>query len=267
MNPAEAAAVERWSPDPSLLRRVGTPLVVWTCRLLIQRLNHLETFNVEAFQQAHALDRPLLTFSNHTSLFDDPWLVATFAPTSWDDNRWCATDALNFFSHPLTARFFSFGRGVPIVRGAGLNQPGFDFLIERLRGGDWVHIFPEGGRSRNPEHLRTPLKTGLGYLVKQTRPLLLPFHHTGMERILPIGARFPRFGERVRLAFGELHDSDEGLADQSAAAITQWAQDRLLELEQDARGDSFAGRPAPRSVLRAPDEDPSAPELEQPVVK
>lgn len=265
MNPAEAAAVDRWSPEPTLVRRLGTPLVVWTCRFLIERLNQLEMFNVEAFREAHASNRPLLTFSNHTSLFDDPWLVATFAPTSWHDNRWCATDALNFFSHPLTASFFSFGRGVPIVRGAGLDQPGFDFLIERLNQGDWVHIFPEGGRSRDPEHLRTPLKTGIGHLVRNSRPLLLPFHHTGMHRILPIGARWPRTGQQVRLAFGEVFDSDAGLADESPAVITQWAQDRLLELEQDARGDSLAGRPSPVPVERPRDGTPI--EEHAPVVK
>lgn len=231
MNAAEAAAVARFSPEPSLAKRLGTPLVVHACRALVARLNHLETFDEHHFHRARALDRPLLTFSNHVSLFDDPWLVATFAPTTWDDNRWCATDALNFFSNPITARFFSFGRGVPIVRGAGLDQPGFDFLAARLNDGDWVHIFPEGGRSRDPGNLRTPLKAGIGHLVARTRPLLLPFHHTGMGDILPIGARLPRVGKRVRLRFGEVHDSDSGLADGSPAEITAWAEARLLELE------------------------------------
>lgn len=235
MNPAEAAAVARFTPEPSLKKRLGTPVVVTACRVLLGGLNRVETRGVEVFREAHASGRPLLTFSNHVSLFDDPWLVATFAPFSWDDNRWCATDALNFFSTPGMARFFSFGRGVPIVRGAGLDQPGFDFLTDRLEEGAWVHIFPEGGRSRDPRNLRTPLKQGIGHLVERTRPLLLPFHHTGMEDVLPIGARFPKVGQTVRLAFGQVLDSDDGLADQGPEAITQWAEDRLLELEAASR--------------------------------
>lgn len=225
------AALARWRPEPSLKKHLGTPVVVTACRVLVQVFNRLDTVNLEAFQAAQATGRPLLTFSNHTSLFDDPWLVSTFSSRRWSKTRWCATDALNFFDNPVSARFFSFGRGVPIVRGAGVDQVGMQFLEERLRKGDWVHIFPEGGRSRTPGHLALPLKTGMAHLVKATRPLLLPFHHRGMEEILPIGAVVPRVGRHVKLTFGDVYDSDEGLASESVEAITEWATERLLELQ------------------------------------
>lgn len=228
--PAVRAALARFRPQRSIRRRMLAPVVVELCKILIQRLNHLESHNVEAFERAHALDRPLLTFSNHTSLFDDPWLVATFSGRNWDQARWCAIDALNFFSNPLSARFFSAGKGVPIVRGAGIEQPGMSFLEERLREGEWVNIFPEGTRSRDPRNL-AQLKTGMATLIKRTRPVLLPFHHTGMEKVLPIGTRWPRFGNQIRLKFGESVDSDDGLADQSEEAITAWAEAQLLALQ------------------------------------
>ena len=214
-----------------------TPVVVGLCRLIVEGLNDLEMVNREAFDAARASGRPLLTFSNHVSLFDDPWLVASFAGWQWGSARWCATDALNFFSNPVSARFFSFGRGVPIVRGAGLDQPGMTFLMERLRSvGEWVHIFPEGGRSRDPQHLRVPLKSGIGHLAARTRPLLLPFHHTGMERVLPIGSRVPRVGHPIRLVFGEAVDAATTLAHLGPDSITAWAQDQLLTLEASAYG-------------------------------
>ncbi len=225
-----------------------TPVIVGLCRFLIEGLNRLETVNREAFDAARQTGRPLLTFSNHVSLFDDPWLVGTFSPLRWADNRWCATDALNFFSNPVSARFFSFGRGVPIVRGAGLDQPGMRFLADRLRTpGEWVHIFPEGGRSRTPGELRTPLKTGIGHLVAQTHPLLLPFHHTGMEGVLPIGARVPRGGNRIRLVFGEPVDAATQLQDASPDAITAWAEEQLLALQ----GAEAPGRSEPSEAARS----------------
>lgn len=231
-SPRVQAALGRFRPGPSLRRHLATPVVVAACRVLMEGLNHLEIHNREAFDEARASGRPLLTFSNHVSLFDDPWLVATFSGMRWSRARWCATDALNFFDNRITARFFSFGKGVPIVRGVGLDQPGMHFLRDRLREGEWVHIFPEGGRSRTPRELRVPLKTGMAHLIKDTRPLLLPFHHRGMERVLPIGATMPRFGNELGLRFGTARDSDAGLADDSVEAITAWAQEQLLDLQE-----------------------------------
>jgi monolysocardiolipin acyltransferase len=234
-DPRVRAALARFRPDPSWKRHVATPFVVLACRILVQGLNRLEMSGRERFEHALALDRPLLTFSNHTSLFDDPWLVATFSSWRWSRARWCATDALNFFDDPLTARFFSFGKGVPIVRGAGLDQPGMHFLVDRLRRGDWVHIFPEGGRSRTPGELALPLKSGLAHLVRDTRPVLLPFHHRGMADILPIGSHIPRVGKRVELVFGEALDTAEGLADEPPDTITAWATRQLVALQAEGR--------------------------------
>lgn len=236
MTPEEAAAVGRFRPEPTLRRRLGAPIFIGLCRVLIEGLNHLDMEGREHFDAARATGRPLLTLSNHVSLFDDPWLVASFMGHNWKQARWCATDALNFFDTPLKARFFGFGKGVPIVRGAGLDQPGMDFLRERLRAGDWVHVFPEGGRSREPEHLRTPLKTGFAHLIKATRPLVVLFHHKGMEKVLPIGAKLPHIRQHLSVRFSEVTDSADGLADLSIEEITAWAERELLALEAAHRG-------------------------------
>ena len=197
----------------------------------IMGLNRVVLHGAERFEQARRSERGLLTFSNHVSLFDDPLLTACFSRARFRDVRWIAADALNFFGDPLRAALFNTGRAVPIVRGVGVEQPGMRFLTQRLRAGDWVHVFPEGGRTRDPQaDLRRPFKQGMAHLIHSAHPLLLPFRHRGMHDVLPIGARLPRTGRPVDVRFGAITDSRETLAAQDVEAITRWAEDTLSAL-------------------------------------
>lgn len=230
--PEEQAALGRFDPTPNWWRRVIVVGVVLSSRWLTTAGNHVDWSGQERFHEARARGRGLLTFSNHTCLFDDPWLTACLTPPRWEDVRWIAADALNFFGTPAKAALFNAGRCVPVVRGAGRDQPGMHFLAERLDAGDWVHIFPEGGRSREVDSvLQTPLKAGLAQMIQATSPLVLPFFHLGMHEVLPIGARVPRLGRRIRVAFGHVTDAAEGLASRPIEEITGWAEDALRTLQ------------------------------------
>lgn len=237
--PAARAAVERFDPEHTLFRDFATLVVASGSRFIMQGLNQVQIEGRENYTRARELQRGgrgLLTFSNHVGLFDDPWLLACFAAPRWRDLRWISADALNFFGSPLKAAISSMGKAVPIVRGAGIDQPGMRFLSERLEAGDWVHVFPEGGRSREPDAtLRLPLKDGLATLVERTHPVLLPFHHRGMHRVLPIGARLPRAGHTVSVRFAEPLEGVQELADTGTEAIMDWATRALVQLEARAR--------------------------------
>jgi len=233
--PAEAAAVRRFDPTPRRHYQLASVAVSGASRLLMQGMNRVDVNGQASFDAARAAQGPgrgLLTFSNHVGLFDDPWLLACFAGSEWTGLRWVTADALNFFDRPWKAAVSNAGKAVPIVRGAGLDQFGMHFLADRLREGEWVHVFPEGGRTRHPEgRLRSPLKPGIAHLVRAARPVLLPFHHQGMHEVLPIGARLPRVGRTVTLRFGHGRASDDGLADQDEAQIMAWVEEQLLGLE------------------------------------
>jgi len=45
--------------------------------------------------------------------------------------------------------------------------------------------------------------------VVQSRPLVLPFYHSGMQHVLPVGAVRPRRGHTIRLLFGDVADFSE----------------------------------------------------------
>jgi monolysocardiolipin acyltransferase len=184
-------------------------------------MNALEIEGMERFERLRrdrGRDRGLLTYSNHVSLFDDPILVSNFSLPRYEEIRWTATDAINFFGSRPKAWLFTAGKGVPIVRGAGINQTGFHFLRERLAEGAWVQIFPEGGRTRDPQALmRGSFKAGIGRLMAEARPLVLPWYHYGMHEVLPVGAKLPRRGHPVRVVFGEALDCDDAYVRSIAA--------------------------------------------------
>jgi len=215
----EQAAVARWKPGRRWYHPLVAALVIRTSKFVMTRMNTLEIEGMERFEQLRQdRGRGLLTYSNHVSLFDDPILVSNFSLPRYEEIRWTATDAINFFGSRPMAWLFTVGKGVPIVRGAGINQLGFHFLRDRLAEGEWVQIFPEGGRTRNPQALMAEsFKSGIGRLMAEARPLVLPWYHYGMHEVLPVGAKLPRRGHTVRVVFGEPLDCDDAYVRQKAA--------------------------------------------------
>lgn len=221
MDIRERAAVARWKPGRRWYHPLMAVLVIRLSRFIMNTLNTLAIEGIERFDfLRERKERGLLTFSNHVCLFDDPLIVSNFGLPQYDDIRWIGADALNFFSSPLKSWVFTAGKSVPIVRGSGLNQPGLRFLADRLREGRWVHIFPEGTRTRDRHALMAPsFKPGIGRLMAEACPVALPFYHYGMHDVLPVGAKLPRRGRTVRVVFGDALDCSETYIREVASQI------------------------------------------------
>lgn len=207
----ERAALARWNPRARWYHPLIGRAVIATSRFIMTRMNTLSIEGRERFEAVMERGgRGLLTYSNHVSLFDDPLLIANLVRGPYSKVRWVGADAINFFGNGFKAWLFTAGRSVPIMRGAGLNQPGMHFLTERLKAGEWVHLSPEGGRTREPDaRMRDSFKAGIGMLVAEAKPIVLPFYHYGMHEVLPVGAVRPRSGHRVRMVFGNAIDCNE----------------------------------------------------------
>ncbi|KAK7284377.1 hypothetical protein RJT34_19122 [Clitoria ternatea] len=231
-----------------MMRVVTLPIIGNVCHVFMHGLNRVQVYGLEKLHSA-LLDRPkgkpLLTVSNHVASLDDPLVIASIlSPRVLLDTRnlrWTlATDGC--FKNRVTSAFFRSVKVLPVSRGAGIYQEGMDMALSKLNHGGWVHIFPEGSRSRDGGKTMGSSKRGVGRLVLDgdSMPLVVPFVHAGMQEVMPIGANFPRIGKIVTVLIGDpinfddIFDMDKGpdvhrrrLYDAVASRIG----DRLRELK------------------------------------
>lgn len=72
----------------------------------------------------------------------------------------------------------------------------------------------------------TPCRRGVGWLVASCEqpPLVLPFVHSGMEKVIPKGAALPQLGQEVRVLVGEPVAVDDLLTE---AREKDWPEQQL----------------------------------------
>lgn len=195
-----------------MLQALAVPVIGNACHVFMHGLNRVQVYGAEKLHKAllhRPENKPLVTVSNHVAAIDDPFVIASLLPPSVlldaRNLRWtlCASDRC--FRNPVTSAFFRCVKVLPVSRGDGVYQKGMDMAISKLNSGGWVHIFPEGSRSRDGGKTMGSSKRGTGRLIldADNTPLVVPFVHSGMQDIMPIGAKFPRIGKTVTVIIGD----------------------------------------------------------------
>ncbi|CAI9102122.1 OLC1v1000341C1 [Oldenlandia corymbosa var. corymbosa] len=204
-----------------VLQAVAVPVLGNVSYVFMHGLNRVQIYGAEKLQQAvlhRPRDKSLVTVSNHVASVDDPLVISSLLPPSvlLDANklRWtlCATDRC--FRNSFTSAFFKHVKVLPVSRGNGIYQKGMDIAISKLNRGEWVHIFPEGSRSRDGGKTIAKVKRGVGRMIldADNAPIVLPFVHSGMEEVMPVGAKLPRVGKTVTVLVGDPINFDDLLA-------------------------------------------------------
>lgn len=175
-------------------------------------------------------DPNTLLLSNHQSMIDS-WLVgiAAYYPQSWWKPHlvpWNPAAEENFFDSRLLALLSDLWRAIPIKEGRR-DIKALYRMTRALRDGVMI-LFPEGTRSRDGSI--GDGRAGAGLVTLGTHPTVVPVTIDGMNRVLPVGSRFPRFGKEVYVYFGEPVDYSD-LVDQPRSKETaQELVDRVLEV-------------------------------------
>lgn len=148
---------------------------------------------------------PYILASNHLTLLDDLFIgPLIFFPKIIQGYQYVpyhVPEERNFYKKKFIAWFMKQVKSVPLVRGQGLHQKGMNRLIEVVKAGGIVHIYPEGTRTRNGDI--GDAKPGIGRIVREANVPVIPMYHQGLEKVLPIGSGIPRIAKEIRISIGE----------------------------------------------------------------
>lgn len=175
-------------------------------------------------------DPNTLLLSNHQSMIDS-WLVgiAAYYPQSWWKPHlvpWNPAAEENFFDSRLLALLSDLWRAIPIKEGRR-DIKALYRMTRALRDGVMI-LFPEGTRTRDGSIGEG--RAGAGLVTLGTHPTVVPVTIDGMNRVLPVGRRFPRFGEEVYVYFGEPVDYSDLVDRPRSKETAQELVDRVLEV-------------------------------------
>lgn len=214
--PAVQSASRAWT---RVMQGVGFSLAFGAAAagsiLLFRMLNRTKVHGLRNIPSEHL---NVLYCLNHNSILDNfAFEVATYIPKVLFRPKYLPislADRKNFFGDPDSRRFkdrvlrllgrhfFQHLKAHPVDRkSSDLAQ--VDQWIELLKE-NIVIVFPEGTRTRTGEI--GPGKPGVGKMIYDARPTVIPVHMTGTGEVLGVGRRIPDVFRTIEVFIGEPMD-------------------------------------------------------------
>jgi 1-acyl-sn-glycerol-3-phosphate acyltransferase len=121
---------------------------------------------------------PALLIANHQS-FLDPMVIGAASP-----RHLCFLARKTLFRNPIFGHLLSSLNTVPVDQ-EGVAKEGLKTILDELKQGSAVLVFPEGQRSWNGD--LQPLKPGIQLLIRRTKAPIIPIGVAGANIALPRG--------------------------------------------------------------------------------
>lgn len=170
-----------------------------------------------------------LLLGNHQSMIDSfPIGYAAFFPYDMVKPYlipWNPAAEENFFRNRFFAWLFHQFKCIP-VRPGRRDVKALHRSARALRGGTMI-LFPEGTRSRDGSIGRG--RPGAGFLALETGAAVVPVTIDGMDRVLPVGSRLPRIGQRISVYFGHPIEVGDLAGRPPTRQVAQQLVDRAME--------------------------------------
>jgi 1-acyl-sn-glycerol-3-phosphate acyltransferase len=138
----------------------------------------------------------VLLVANHQSMLDIPFIATSIGRRI----TFVARDSLR--TNPVLAFVIHACDGLTVRRGEA-DRAALEAMVERLRAGECVAIFPEGTRSK--DGTVAPFQRGALMVAKRAKVPVVPLGLAGTGAAWPAGRALPRAG-RLALVAGEALD-------------------------------------------------------------
>ncbi len=170
------------------MRRLLSPFILFLTRFFFP-------FRVYGLNNVPA-NGPVLLVSNHPSYLDPVLLIGVLEMYAGRKIHFMAWDKL--FRLPLVGALCRIYEAFPV----SLKRPtpsSLETMLEKLRKGGIVGIFPEGGRSQSA--FMGKWKPGALSIAASVDPLILPVTVLGMDRAWPAAKLLPRLFQPITILF------------------------------------------------------------------
>lgn len=168
--------------------------------------------------------------SNHASFIDGQALQVVLYPRPF----WYPSKA-EFYGSRWKALLYSLvtaGKSFPVRRGER-DAEAIGFMDTLLRSGESVLLFPEGTRSADGR--LGPGKVGVGRIIHETRPVVVPAYLHGFWDLWPRHRPWPRTGRALSIRFGPPVPLDDLLSRPGDRETWQACADRVMAAIADLR--------------------------------
>ena len=222
---------------------------------------HFATYNlmqVYGLENVHALshERPILLVANHRSFFD-MYTVSTvlFRNTKWRKQLFFPVRGRFFYQGPLGLfvnlvmgwwsmypPFFASGEN-PLLEKRAFDKYSFALLTSLCRegAGNVIGFHPEGTRNKSSDpYSFLPAQPGVGKLIKDAAPQVIPVFITGLGNDLPkqVMGNWTG-GKKIRIHFGPRLDLSIYLAKKDHVRtykqISEFVMSKIAELGEEDR--------------------------------
>ncbi len=170
-----------------------------------------------------------MLMSNHQTMIDS-FLVGLCAYYPHSLIRpslipWNPAAAENFYRTPVLAWLADNWKCIRVK--PGRRDPTVLYKMKRALSCSPLTLFPEGTRSRNGTIGKG--RGGSGFVILENAPTVIPVCIDGAHKILPIGAKFPRFFRRIYVHYGRPVDLSEFAHREKNKETAQAVIDKVIE--------------------------------------